>query len=79
MFYAPYMTDADIGGMPPGLFVGNATDEILGERKGPHGYIILTAGQAERARIVEENKDLLRRLTDYKPYFTIEPGMKHHS
>jgi hypothetical protein len=79
MFYAPYMTDADIGGMPPGPFVGNTTDEILGERKGPHGYIILMAGQAERAKIVEENKDLLRRLMDYKSYFTIEPGMKHHS
>jgi hypothetical protein len=72
MFYAPYLKEADIGGNSD-----SGGPMILGEGN-PHGYIILPAGKMEKARIVAENKDLLKRLTEYKPYFKIEPDeMKH--
>jgi hypothetical protein len=42
MFYAPYLTDADIGGvMGKSAFV---------DRPGPHGMIIVAAGREERDR-----------------------------
>jgi hypothetical protein len=47
MFYAPHLTDADVGGNPQsnGLF-------ILGDGKNPHGYMILPAGAAEKVNIL---------------------------
>ena len=32
----------------------------------------------EKAVILEEHKELLKRLSDYKPYFKIENAMTHH-
>jgi hypothetical protein len=77
MFYAPYLTNTDIGNIPNGEADGpiviNPGALFLGERKGPYGYIILPAGAAEKAKIINENKDLLKRLADYKSYFKVEP------
>jgi len=73
MFYAPYLSEADIG--------GNSHDGgpvILGDGKGPHGYIIIPAGAMEKAKITEENKELLKRLTDYRSYFKVESKGSHH-
>ncbi|HTD42126.1 MAG TPA: hypothetical protein VK671_15965 [Mucilaginibacter sp.] len=78
MFYAPYVTNADIGNIPNGEADGpvviNPGAMWLGERKSPYGFIILPAGATERAKIINENKGLLKRLADYKPYFKVEPG-----
>ena len=81
MFYAPYLTNADIGNIPNGQAdgpsVGNPGAEFLGARKGPYGYIIVLTGERERAKIVAENKDLLKRLIAYNPIFkTAVYGMK---
>ncbi len=73
MFYAPYVSEADIGGNSP-----NGGPLILGDGKGPHGYIIIPAGVMEKAKIEEENKELLKRLADYRSYFKVESGGKHH-
>lgn len=79
MFYAPYITNTDIGNIPNGQADGpvviNPDDLLLGTRKGPFGYIILRAGQTETAKIVADNKDLLKRLVAYKPYFKAADGM----
>jgi hypothetical protein len=72
MFYAPYLTAADIGGNSD-----SGGPMVLGE-KNPHGYIILPAGKTEKAQIVAENKDLLKRLTEYKSYFEIMPDDMQH-
>jgi hypothetical protein len=72
MFYAPYLTAADIGGNSD-----SGGPIVLGE-KNPHGYIILPAGKTEKAQIVAENKNLLKRLTEYKSYFEIMPDDMHH-
>jgi len=79
MFYAPYVTNTDIGNIPDGRAEGpvviNPGALLLGERKGPYGYTILLAGQTERAKIIASNKDLLNRLIAYKPYFKAAPAM----
>ena len=80
MFYAPYLTDADVGcepGAHEGAMLINAGRWILGEGKGPHGYVILAAGETEKAKIVNDAKDLVKRLIAYKPYFKVDPGMHH--
>jgi hypothetical protein len=78
MFYAPYLTNTDIGNIPDGQADGpvviNPGAMWLGERKSPYGFIILPAGATEKAKIMSDNKSLLKRLADYKPYFKVEPG-----
>lgn len=73
MFYAPYISEADIGGNSP-----DGGPMILGDGKGPHGYIIIPAGVMEKAKIIEENKALLKRLVDYRSYFKVEKPGSHH-
>jgi len=72
MFYAPYLTNDDIGNIPNGQadgpFLVNPEAMFLGKRKAPYGYIIVPAGEKERAKIVADNKVLLKRLADYKPF-----------
>ncbi len=73
MFYAPYLTNADIGNIPDGQqdgpFLVNPEAMFLGKRKAPYGYIIVPAGEKERAKIIADNKALLQRLAAYSPYF----------
>jgi len=79
MFYAPNITNADIGNIPDGQADGpvvvNPDTPLLGKGKGPFGYIILTVGEAEKTKIIAANKDLLKRLIAYKPYFKAEGRM----
>src|SRR5471030_2478584 len=76
MFYAPYLTNADIGNTPDGRQDGpmlvSPEAMFLGERKAPYAYIIVPAGEKEKAKILADNKDLLKRLADYSPYFRSE-------
>ena len=81
MFYAPYLTNSDIGcQLHPefGPILNNPSQWVLGERKGPYGYIIIPAGEAEKMKIVSNEQQLLKRLTEYKSYFKSEPGSGHH-
>ena len=51
MFYAPFLTDADIGGiMGKSAFV---------DRPGPHGMIIVLAGEKEREALTMESRALV--------------------
>lgn len=72
MFYAPYLKPADIGGNSD-----SGGPFVIGDG-GPHGYIILPAGKSEKMQILEENKNLLKRLTEYKPYFAVAQEEMHH-
>src|SRR5436305_10143524 len=72
MFYAPYLKESDIGGNSD-----NGGAIVLGENN-PHGYIILPFGKMEKGQIVAENKDLLKRLREYKSYFEIGQNEMHH-
>jgi hypothetical protein len=73
MFYAPYFTEADIGGNSP----ANGPT-VLGGGKDPHTYIILPAGEMEKASIMDENKKLMEQLVAYKSFFAVDKGVTHH-
>lgn len=54
MFYAPFLTDADIAGVPgKTAFV---------DRPGPHGMIIVLAGQKEREMLLSESQALVDEI-----------------
>lgn len=78
MFYAPYITDADAGtNHDSGPFLNNPDNMILGDRKGPFGYFIVAADARLTAKILDGNKDLLRRLQAYSHYFMPDMDMSH--
>ncbi len=82
MFYAPYLTAAEIGvtaNSQQSFILGNPGDCVLGAGKGPFGIIIFPADHELKLKIVTDSSDLLKRLLAYKPYFAIEPVTKHHS
>jgi hypothetical protein len=54
MFYAPYLTDADIGGARPGVAFINAV--------GPAGMVIVPLGAEERRAIAVEAAELVDRV-----------------
>jgi hypothetical protein len=75
MFYAPYLNNSDIGGdLENGPFVNNPGNAVLGDKKGPYGFMIMPAGKSERAQIVKDGADLLKRLAAYKAYLKVTPG-----
>jgi hypothetical protein len=81
MFYAPYITYSDVGIKPDaqeGLMMVNPGEWVLGKRKGPYGYIIIAANEAEKTKIVNDNKDLIKRLANYKSYLRISMNNGHH-
>lgn len=55
MFYAPNLTDADIGGARPGVAFINTV--------GPAGMVIVPLGAEERRAIAVESADLVERVT----------------
>jgi hypothetical protein len=77
MFYAPYMDDSDIGG---GWRDGGhqpfvvSSRNVLDKKHAIFNYIIVAAGETEKAKIMEENKDLLNRLAAYKPFLKLDTG-----
>jgi hypothetical protein len=80
MLYAPYLS-AENGRYKQGtegLILVNPDNSILGDGKGPYGYIIIPAVESEKMIIVEDGKDLLKRLAAYKPYFKTESVSGHH-
>ena len=83
MFYAPGVDNEDIGGKWDGhspFAIG--TGDVLDKKNSIFNFIILPAGDMEKAGIIEANKDLLRRLAEYKPYLKINtetsPATDHH-
>jgi hypothetical protein len=82
MFYAPYLTEENARYKPgtEGLMLANPDNAILGDGKGPYGYVIVPASESEKAVIVADGKGLLARLAAYKPYFKLPPDSsgQHH-
>jgi hypothetical protein len=75
MYYAPSVTAAEVGGMPcppcapyPFLF-----------EPGPHGYMIQRLGDAESAKIVADEVELVRELCSYKSALCLNPRDSGHS
>jgi hypothetical protein len=80
MFYAPYLSveNARYKSGTEGLNLANPDNVILGDGKGPYGYIIVPSSDAEKAVIVADGKDLINRLIAYKAWFAPGSGMTHH-
>lgn len=51
MFYAPFLTNDDIGGI-----TGRS---VFVDQSGPHGMIIVIAGQKERETLLSESQTLV--------------------
>jgi len=64
MFYAPGVKDADIGGNG----FSKQYPFILDMSRNRDDYIILLVGEAEKAKILEDAKDLLNDLCSYREY-----------
>jgi hypothetical protein len=82
MIYAPYMTGENCRYKPgtDGMNMTTPDSDILGDGKGPYNYIIIPATDKEKEMILEDGKDLLKRLIAYKAYFAVLPGsgQAHH-
>lgn len=83
MFYAPGVDNQDIGGDFDGghsPFAVSPSDNLLDKRHSIFNLIILPAGEAEKAKIIQQNKDLLDKLAAYKAFFKINTTteMVHH-
>jgi hypothetical protein len=81
MFYAPYLDDNDIGG---GWVTGGHHPFVvnsgnwLDKSHSIFNYIIIAAGETEKAKIIEDNKDLLKKLEEYKSILKIETINAEH-
>jgi hypothetical protein len=80
MLYASYLTDENSRYKKgtDGLFLANPGNSVLGDGKGPYGYIIVPASASEKAIILEDGKDLLARLAAYKECFKPDQFGSHH-
>lgn len=78
MFYAPGVDNKDIGGKFDGHspFTVNSDNGVLDKEHSIFNYIIVPAGESEKVKILEENKELMQRLGAYKPYFKVKIGLK---
>lgn len=69
MIYAPGVSNTDIGAGPT-----LRHPFILSRQPGPHGLMILLAGQAERAAIGEEYAGMLAELCELDPLLCLPEG-----
>jgi hypothetical protein len=75
MYYAPNVTAADIGGMP----CPPCTPYPFVFEPGPHGYMIQRLGDAESAKIVADEAELVSELCSYKSTLCLAPHDSSHS
>jgi hypothetical protein len=81
MFYAQYIADADIGtdpSSPSGPWLVNPGNTVLGNHKGPFGYVVVPAREEIAAKIRQSGKELLQRLAAYNDYFKLDNSGMHH-
>jgi len=70
MFYAPNVTDADIGGQRSG-------DGPFMLSTGPHGLIFLGAGATRKQEILAQSRDLLTALCSYRRVLCVPQAGSH--
>ena len=67
MYYAPGVSPKDIGAAPPPSPYPFILDE------GPHGYMIQLIGEAEKVKILADQKSLLADLCAYRSFLCLKP------
>jgi hypothetical protein len=73
MFYAPHLTDDQIGAVPNADF---AYPFMFKEGIAEQSYIIQLMGQAETARIIADGKTLLDELCAYRDVLCLRTGQR---
>ena len=77
MFYAPYVTNEDIGAVPdlgdPSSLIYPFIDQ---QGVAEQSYMIQLIGEAEKARLMAHEKDLIDELCAYRKLLCL-PGMEH--
>ncbi len=73
MFYAPNMTNEDIGAVPNSSLL---YPFVFKEGMAEQSYMIQLIGAAEKAKILADEKTLLHDLCSYRDFLCV-PGMKH--
>jgi hypothetical protein len=68
MYYAPNVTDADVGGLPPPPL----SPYPFVFEQGPLGYLLQRLGAREAAKIVDEEIRLMKELCSYRAYLCLE-------
>jgi hypothetical protein len=75
MFYAPFVTNEDIGAAPdfndPSTLIYPFMDKHT-EGEAEHGYIIQPLGQAEAAKILTDEQQLVKDLCAYRDILCLE-------
>jgi hypothetical protein len=75
MFYAPFVTNEDIGAAPdfndPSTLIYPFMDKHT-EGEAEHGYIIQPLGQTETAQILNDEKQLVKDLCAYRDFLCLE-------
>jgi hypothetical protein len=72
MFYAPNLSSADFGG---GKTFGQYPYLA---NPGPHAYMILHVGAAEKAEINREHQDLLQEICEYRAFYCLDEKLPAH-
>ena len=72
MYYAPNVTDGDIGGIPP------LSPYPFVFEQGPFGYIIQRLGDSEATKIVASESVLLKDLCSYRSYLCLTTEDSRH-
>jgi len=80
MFYAPRVDNDDIGGKWDGGPFAIGSGDIFDKEHSIFNLIIIPAGATEKASIIEANKELIRRLAEYRPFLKVntEPTTSNH-
>jgi hypothetical protein len=72
MFYAPNVKDVDIGGNG----FSKQYPFMLRMSPGRDDYIIMLVGEAEKAKILADSKDLLDELCSYRDFMCTTPATR---
>ncbi|MGF1631293.1 MAG: hypothetical protein ACFCUT_17615 [Kiloniellaceae bacterium] len=77
MFYAPYVTNEDIGALPDLASHASLLNPFIDKQGNPEqSYMIQLVGEAEKAKILADEKTLIDDLCAYRDVLCL-PDMKH--
>jgi hypothetical protein len=78
MFYAPNLTNEDIGAVPDWNDFASLLYPFV-DKQGiaEHSYMIQIIGEAERAKILADEKPLIDALCAYRDLLCLSPGLHH--
>ena len=78
MYYAPYLTNEDIGAVPDLKNHASLLYPFVDKQgNAEHSYMIQVIGEAEKAKILADEKPLVDALCAYRKVLCLAPGTHH--